>query len=85
MSRPCASPGVRSPRALFPPYETGTLTALWNTAIGKLRKRLNPPRRPRFNPRVAKRKVLKWPAKRSHHAGHLQPAHEPDVHILELN
>jgi hypothetical protein len=61
------------------------LTALWNTAIGKLRKRLNPPRRRRSNPRVVKRKVLKWPAKRSHHAGHPQPVQGPDAHILELN
>ncbi|BAC16852.1 hypothetical protein [Corynebacterium efficiens YS-314] len=30
---------------------------------------LNPPRRRRKNPRVIKRKMSKWPVKRSHHCG----------------
>ena len=54
------SPEERYPTALFPSTTVMLIGALWQCAIGKLAQRLNPVRRARANPRVVKRKVLKW-------------------------
>ena len=69
----------------FSPHNRDTVAALWQCAIGKLTQRLNPARRARANPRVVKRKVLKWAAKRSHHARWPQPADSPHIAIQLLN
>ena len=69
----------------FSPHNRDAIAALWQCAIGKLTQRLNPARRPRANPRVVKRKVLKWAAKRSHHTRWPQPADSPQITIHLLN
>nr|EJI93862.1 hypothetical protein JVH1_8724 [Rhodococcus sp. JVH1] len=55
---------------------------MWNQGIAKILRRINPARRPRANPRVVKRKVLKWAAKRAHHQHHPQPTQPPKCTIL---
>ena len=80
-----ASPEERYPTALFPPHNRDAIGALWQCAIGKLAQRLNPVRRARANPRVVKRKVLKWAAKRTQHARWPQPAASPQITIRLLN
>ena len=67
--------------ALFPPHNDNAAATLWRCAIGKLVQRLNPARRTRANPRVVKRKVLKWSAKRSHHTRWPQPAYKQQISI----
>jgi hypothetical protein len=59
--------------------------AVWRHAICALVRRLNPARRRRSNPRVIKRKVTKWPAKRFHHSDWPQPRQEPEITIKTLN
>ena len=59
--------------------------AIWSHAIRSLIKRLNPARRQRSNPRVIKRKVSKWLAKRDHHKHWPQPEHIPQIHVQTLN
>jgi len=49
----------------FPPHHD--TSALWRHAIRSLIMGLNPARRHRSNPRVIKRKISKWLAKRDHH------------------
>ena len=83
--RRCVSPEDRCPTALLPPHNRDTVAALWQCAIGKLTQRLNPARRARANPRVVKRKVLEWAAKRSDHARWPQPADSPHIAIQLLN
>ncbi|WP_217996142.1 hypothetical protein, partial [Rhodococcus rhodochrous] len=70
---------------LFPPHDRNAVTRLWRRALDALLRRVNPPRRPRSNPRVVKRKILKWPAKRSHHQHHPQPTHPAECSILTPN
>ena len=79
------SPEERYPTALFPPHNRDAIGALWQCAIGKLAQRLNPVRRIRANPRVVKRKVLKWAAKRTQHTRWPQPARSPQITIQLLN
>ncbi|TFD25047.1 hypothetical protein E3T32_03935 [Cryobacterium sp. TMT2-23] len=79
-----ASPAAPWLRALFPPQERRRPNATWQHAIRALVGRLNPTRRKRSNPRVIKRKVLKWPAKRLHHAHWPQPTHTPEITIQML-
>ena len=74
-----ASPAVPWPRALFPPPQPDHAKVVWRHAILALVRRLNPARRRRSHPRVIKRKVSKWPAKRFHHAHWPQPLHEPEI------
>jgi len=57
----------------FPPQARDTIGRLWLHAIGEPIGRLLPRRRPRANPRVAKRKYTKWHVKRSRHRGWPQP------------
>lgn len=52
-------------------------------AVDELLRRQRRPRRNRTNPRVVKRKISKFPAKRSHHRGATQPA-GPAVDTIEL-
>src|SRR5665647_2466256 len=67
-SRHYAFPSAPSPsRALFPPDGDDTIWRLWCHAIGELIRRLLPPRKPRVNPRVVKRKYTKWHVKRTRH------------------
>ena len=58
---------------------------LWHAAIVRLIARLNPVRKPRSNPRVIKRKVIKWAAKRTHHRDWPQPNSVPRYTIQNLN
>jgi integrase len=51
-----------------------SVTRLWNEGITKLLRRINPARRRRANPRVVKRKVLKW----------AQPTQSPICTILNF-
>ena len=44
--------------------------------------RLNPKRRRRSNPRVVKRKYVKWHVKRAHHADWPQPTRRPDAVVI---
>ena len=62
-----------SRRALFPPQEPEHADTFWRRAIHWLARHLNPRRQSRANPRVVKRKVLKWAAKREHHTHWPQP------------
>ncbi|TQC49686.1 hypothetical protein EEB14_08710 [Rhodococcus sp. WS4] len=66
----------------YPPHNHHAATRLWNQGIAKLLRRINPARPHRANPRVVKRKVLKWPAKRAHHQHHPQPTQPPKCTIL---
>ena len=76
------SPEDRCPTALFPPHNHDAVTTLWQSRHRKLtHQRINPARRIRANPRVVKRKVLKWAAKRSHHTRWPQPSHHPQISI----
>lgn len=70
---------------MFPPHDRDAVADLWRCAIGKLTQRLNPARRARANPRVVKRKILKWAAKRSHHTPWPQPTYTPRITIQILN
>lgn len=77
---PCASPAARSPwRAIFPPQGT---EHGWRHAITLLLRRLNPARRARANPRVVKRKYVKWHVKRARHRSWAQPTGPPRTTIL---
>jgi hypothetical protein len=67
---------------LFSPSYHNSITRLWNHAVDSLQRRINPARRLRANPRVVKRKVLKWAAKRKHHQHHPQPSTPPQCTIL---
>jgi hypothetical protein len=51
-------------------------------AIGELIRRLLPPRKPRANPRVVKRKYTKWHVKRSHHHRWPQPNRLPEQAVV---
>ncbi|WP_276962055.1 hypothetical protein [Ferrimicrobium acidiphilum] len=79
------SPGTLSQGAIFPPVGTAEAELIWVFAMNALARRLNPPRRLRSNPRVVKRKVLKWAAKRLHHHHWPQPEHPPQICVLVLN
>ncbi|TFD77032.1 hypothetical protein E3T53_12220 [Cryobacterium psychrophilum] len=80
-----ASPAAGRPRAPFPPQQPEQPEATWRHAIRRLLKRLNPARRKRSNPRVIKRKISKWLAKREHHSRWPQPQHEAHITIKTLN
>jgi hypothetical protein len=71
--------------ALFPPQQPEKTEAAWRQAILKLLRRLNPIRRKRSNPRVVKRKVLKWGAKRDHHTRWPQPGPTLTLQIQAAN
>jgi hypothetical protein len=58
----------------FPPQEA---ERGWRYAITLLARRLNPARRRRANPRVVKRKYVKWHVKRAHHRSWPQPTGPP--------
>ena len=47
--------------------------------------RVNPERRQRSNPRVVKRKVLKWAAKRQCHYGVKQTEYPQSIRVQTLN
>jgi len=47
-------------------------------------RRLNPARRHRTNPRLVKRKYVKWHVKRAHHREWLQPTGPPTATILRV-
>ncbi|WP_407719951.1 transposase [Rhodococcus opacus] len=66
----------------FPPHNHTAVVRLWDQGIATLLRRVNPARRLRANPRVVKRKVLKWAAKRAHHQHHPQPTQSPICTIL---
>ncbi|TFB94313.1 hypothetical protein E3O48_09345 [Cryobacterium sp. HLT2-28] len=80
-----ASPAAPWLRAFSPPPHFDHAKAVWRHAVLALIRRLNPARRRRSNPRVIKRKVSKWPAKRFHHADWPQPRHEPEITLHTLN
>jgi hypothetical protein len=68
-------------------YVSLSLRRLTSWAINlvfSLLKRLNPARRRRSNPRVIKRKISKWLAKRDHHTHWAQPKHSPQIHLQTL-
>jgi len=79
------SPGTLLQGAIFPPAGTAEAERIWVFAMETLARRLNPPRGLRSNPRVVKRKVLKWAAKRLHHHHWPQPEHPPQICVLVLN
>jgi hypothetical protein len=54
----------------------------WDRAMVMLEHRLNPSRRNRSNPRVIKRKIMKWPVKRFCHYNLPQPEYRPEVLVL---
>lgn len=54
-------------------------------AAAELLARLLPPRRPRTNPRVVKRKYTKWHVKREHHCSWPQPDRPPDQAVRISN
>jgi hypothetical protein len=56
----------------------------WARAITLLRRRLNPARRLRSNPRVIKRKMPKWHVKRARHQNWPQPTGPPAATILRI-
>ncbi len=64
----------------FPPQDT-TADHGWLHAIALLVRRLNPNRRHRSNPRVIKRKYMKWHVKRAHHANWPKPEHPATARI----
>jgi len=72
---PRAAPSYARP--FPPPQHPDPIGTLWHHAILSLIKRLNPARRRRSNPRVIKRKISKWLAKRDHHDHWPQPTHSP--------
>ena len=53
----------------------------WRYAIALLVRRLNPARRQRSNPRVVKRKYVKWHVKRAHHRSWPQPTGPPRASV----
>ncbi|MGC8513553.1 MAG: hypothetical protein ACP5P1_11060 [Acidimicrobiales bacterium] len=63
----------------FPPQATEHTRRY---AITLLARRLNPARRHRSNPRVVKRKYVKWHVKREHHKTWPQPTGPPRASIL---
>jgi hypothetical protein len=65
-------------RAIFPPQATDHG---WRYAITLLARRLNPARRLRSNPRVVKRKYVKWHVKRARHRSWPQPTGPPRVRV----
>jgi hypothetical protein len=79
------SPATLSQGAIFPPVATAEAELIWLFAINTLARRLNLGRRLRSNPRVIKRKVLKWAAKRLHHHHWPQPKHPPEIFVVMLN
>jgi hypothetical protein len=79
-SPPYASPAAPSPRrAIFPPQRTDHG---WCYAIAQLCRRLNPARRQRTNPRLIKRKYVKWHVKRARHRTWPQPTGPPTATVL---
>ncbi len=56
----------------------------WRHAITLLCRRLNPARRRRSNPRLVKRKYVKWHVKRARHAHWPQPTGPPLATILNI-
>ena len=56
----------------------------WAHALLLLCRRLNPIRRHRSNPRVIKRKMPRWHAKRVHHRDWPQPTGPPIATILRI-
>ena len=68
-------------RATFPPQTTDSR---WFQAVARLAHRLNPARRLRTNPRVIKRKYVKWHVKRAYHALWPQPDGPPIITTLPL-
>ena len=71
-------------QSFSPPQRPDRAGAIWHHAILGLINRLNPARRQRSNPRVIKRKISKWLAKRDHHTHWPQPAHSPKIHLKRL-
>ena len=69
----------------FPPPRPDYAAAIWRHTVLALVRRLNPARRRRSNPRVIKRKISKWRAKRLHHAHWSQPLHAPEITPQTLN
>ncbi len=79
----CASLAAPSQRrAIFPPQGSDHG---WRHAIMLLCRRLNPARRQRSNPRLVKRKYVKWHVKRAHHRDWPQPTGPPVVTITGSN
>jgi len=68
-------------RAIFPPQDTDHG---WARAILLLCRRLNPKRRRRSNPRVIKRKYVKWHVKRARHHDWPQPTRPPTTTIIRV-
>lgn len=74
-------PAPSQRRAILPPQpEHG-----WRHAIRLLCQRLNPARRSRSNPRLIKRKYVKWHVKRARHSTWPQPTGPPTVTIDRSN
>jgi hypothetical protein len=67
-------------RAIFPPRVTDYG---WRHAIALLCRRLNPARRHRTNPRLVKRKYVKWHVKRARHRDWPQPTGPPTATIIQ--
>lgn len=63
----------------FPPHNPETAHRAWLTFLRRLLRRLNPARRRCSNPRVIKRKCLKWHVKRAHHTQRPLP-NDPTIH-----
>ncbi len=79
----CASLAAPSQRrATFPPQGSDHG---WRHVIMLLCRRLNPARRQRSNPRLVKRKYVKWHVKRAHHRDWPQPTGPPIVTITRSN
>ena len=68
----------------FPPRDHDTSERAWLTFIRRLLRRLNPVRRRRTNPRVIKRKYVKWHVKRAHHAQWPRPGETTTYTVLPL-
>jgi hypothetical protein len=69
----------------FPPHHPDACHRSWLTFLRRLIGRLNPARRPRANPRLVKRKYLKWHVKRTHHDQWPQPTHAPAYKPIATN
>jgi hypothetical protein len=61
----------------FPPDQHARDSPGWLAFLRRLLGRVNPARRPRANPRVVKRKYVKWHVKRAHRGAWPQSHHPP--------
>lgn len=76
---------AREPGGITPTESLSKFRRAPQTFLCRLLGRLNPARHPRANPRVIKRKYVKWHVKRAHHAHWPRPAEHSTYQIIGPN